>query len=845
MSSPYENREDALLKEHWQGRHILSVKQFDRHDLRRICAWAKRIHLHAAKGQWNSLLRGKVLANLFYEPSTRTSSSFIAAMQRLGGQVIPINEVRYSSVSKGESLPDTVRTLESYADLIVLRHPEVGAAEYASRYASKPIINAGDGVGEHPTQALLDLFTIFMELHRLEGLKVTMLGDLKYGRTVHSLVHLLSLFDVELRYVSPSSLGMPEGVLEDLDHRKVDQASYENVEPLLEDTDVLYVTRVQRERFEDRHLYDEFKDSYAITPQLLESANSRMIIMHPFPRVHEIDMEVDRDPRAVYFRQMHYGLSMRMALLSLVLGRVQNIAPCPVLHAPLASASHAPVRDAIRRSETQEPQEAQKGFFERLEERVEEVDSILCVGLDPHREDLSAPSAEAAHDFCMHVAEQTWEHAAVFKINVAFFEALGAQGLQSLRNLLAWMPPEIPIILDAKRGDIASSASAYAHAAYHYLGAHAITLSPYLGRDGVESFVSDPKRGAFVLCKSSNESAREIQDLLLEERYVGRGRLKLYEHVAMRALSWSKHDNIALVVGATDPDAMQRVRAIAEQAWILAPGIGHQGAQVAQATRAGLRADGKGLLLSVSRGISRHPNPAHAARQICDQIGQSRTRCRRHSPSPQESFSLEKALGDLANDLVDKGCVRFGSFRLHSEIESPIYIDLRPLISHPDLLLRVAKAYLSVLQDLPSFDRLSAIPYAGLPIGTAVSIESGKPLIYPRKERKKYGTQASIEGIYQAGERVVLLDDLATTGKSMGKALEKLRQEDLQIEHAVALIDRQSGASSYLEQLNCRFHAVFQLEQLVMHWFRSERISAEQKKEIQRFIKSKPQPTSQ
>jgi len=277
------------------------------------------------------LLKGKILANLFYEPSTRTSSSFTAAMERLGGSVIPINEVKYSSVSKGESLPDTVRTLECYADVIVLRHPEVGSAAIAAKAARKPVINAGDGVGEHPTQALLDTFTIFEELGEgvpsaslgtgVDGLTVTMLGDLKYGRTVHSLARLLSLYKVKLNYVSPDILRMPKEVMDEVAARGIPQAEYNSLEAVLPETDVLYVTRVQKERFEDQAVYESVKGAYVIDSKVMKAAKERMIVMHPLPRVGEINTDFDADPRAAYFRQMEYGLYVRMALLAMVLGK--------------------------------------------------------------------------------------------------------------------------------------------------------------------------------------------------------------------------------------------------------------------------------------------------------------------------------------------------------------------------------------------------------------------------------------------------------------------------------------------------------------------------------------------
>ncbi len=305
------------------GKDILSVKQFARTDLDYIFAVAHEMREMVERVGSFDLLKGKILANLFYEPSTRTSSSFTSAMERLGGSVIPISEVRYSSVSKGESLPDTIRTLECYADVIVLRHPEVGSAALAAEYARKPIINAGDGIGEHPTQALLDLFTIFEELGQgvVDGLTITMLGDLKYGRTVHSLARLLSLYDVKINYVSPEILKMPEKVIEKLKARAISQTEYTTLDPVLPETDVLYVTRIQKERFEDPALYDAVKDTFVITAQTMQRAKDRMIVMHPLPRVGEISMEVDKDPRAAYFRQMEYGLYVRMALLAMVLGK--------------------------------------------------------------------------------------------------------------------------------------------------------------------------------------------------------------------------------------------------------------------------------------------------------------------------------------------------------------------------------------------------------------------------------------------------------------------------------------------------------------------------------------------
>ena len=303
------------------GQDILSVSQFDREKLDFIFSVGEEMRMLVERFGSADLLQGKILANLFYEPSTRTSSSFMAAMLRLGGQVIPINNVQYSSVTKGESLPDTVRTLESYSDEIVIRHPEVGSAAIAAHYSSKPIINAGDGVGEHPTQALLDLFTISEALGTIGGLKIAMVGDLKFGRTVHSLTKLLVNYPVEFVFVSPEILRMPKDVLDVVNSTGHTYQETEDVHDSISDVDVLYVTRVQKERFTDLAVYEEVKDHYVVDPALMSKAKERMIVMHPLPRINEISYAIDNDPRAAYFDQTRNGMYIRMALLAAVLGK--------------------------------------------------------------------------------------------------------------------------------------------------------------------------------------------------------------------------------------------------------------------------------------------------------------------------------------------------------------------------------------------------------------------------------------------------------------------------------------------------------------------------------------------
>lgn len=304
------------------GQSILSVDQFNPEKLEYIFARAREMREMVKHAGGADLLRGHVLACLFYEPSTRTSSSFIAAMERLGGSVIPITSgVQFSSVSKGETLADTIRTLEQYADAIVLRHPQIGSAKSASDYASVPVINAGDGPGEHPTQALLDLFTIREELGQIDGLQIAMVGDLRYGRTVHSLTKLLTHYDVSLRFVSPEILRLPLKVMNHVIDAGLDARETHDVADVIETADVLYVTRVQKERFSDLAQYEEVKNHHEITPELLEKAKEKMVVMHPLPRVGEIHYGVDNDPRAAYFRQVQNGMYIRMALLAAVLGQ--------------------------------------------------------------------------------------------------------------------------------------------------------------------------------------------------------------------------------------------------------------------------------------------------------------------------------------------------------------------------------------------------------------------------------------------------------------------------------------------------------------------------------------------
>jgi aspartate carbamoyltransferase catalytic subunit len=301
--------------------HVIEAQQFDVPTLLRLIETTQEME-KVVSGGGSSQLRGRIMATLFYEPSTRTRFSFETAMHRLGGAVISTeNAAEFSSVAKGETLEDTVRILNGYADVLVLRHHEVGSAKRAASVSRIPVINAGDGAGQHPTQALLDLYTIHKEIGSIDGLRIAMVGDLAQGRTVRSLAYLLSKFqDVRIYFVAPPLLKMKEDILEHLREKQVWYTEETDLDEVLPEVNVVYQTRIQKERFGDRLAdYEQCRGVYVINSESLRLMKPNAIVMHPLPRLDEIAMEVDSDPRAAYFRQAQNGLYVRMALLSMVL----------------------------------------------------------------------------------------------------------------------------------------------------------------------------------------------------------------------------------------------------------------------------------------------------------------------------------------------------------------------------------------------------------------------------------------------------------------------------------------------------------------------------------------------
>lgn len=468
------------------------------------------------------------------------------------------------------------------------------------------------------------------------------------------------------------------------------------------------------------------------------------------------------------------------------------------------------------------------GFWARLSETIHRNDSLLCVGLDPPIEGL--PDSEVLA-FSRRIIEATVDTACCYKPNIAFYEARGIPGLTALAEAISFASSRgFPVILDAKRGDISSTASAYAKAAFEHLKAGALTINPLLGRDSVEPFTAYSDRGVFLLCHTSNPGARDLQELEVDGT-------PLYERIAALALSWNAKGNVGLVVGATYPEQIARVRSLAPDLWLLLPGAGAQGGELEESVEAGLWPDGSGLIVNVSRAIASAADPGEAARAFRDRINAVRKKRReRARERPVEGDMRGVAdLDTIALGLHSIGAVRFGEFTLKSGQKSPLYIDLRLLVSDPKLMRAVARALAASLSKL-SYDRIAAIPYGGLPIGEAVSLETGKPLIYPRREVKDHGTKKAIEGTYNSGETVVVLDDLVTTGASKLEAIEPLLAAGLLVRDIAVLVDREQGGAAELAQRGYRLHAVLGLSQLLEALVRRGRISPAAASEVRKAL---------
>lgn len=463
-------------------------------------------------------------------------------------------------------------------------------------------------------------------------------------------------------------------------------------------------------------------------------------------------------------------------------------------------------------------------FFDNVRALQRSFDTVLCLGLDP-RPALLTDEDRAAENPLLVWSERliraTADSICCIKPNAAFYLAHGETGWRALKGAIA-LAAEIglPVLLDAKYGDIGTTAEAYAVATFHQLGADAVTLSPYLGRDGVDPFLRSPRSGVFVLCHTSNPSASEFQSLEVGGR-------PLYEVIAEQATRWDPR--VGLVVGATYPHAIAAVREVAPDAWLLLPGIGAQGG----AAEAALGWAGENIIVPVSRGILAAPHPGEAAQTLRLQLNRARERAAATEPRGEP---LPPRLQHLAEDLVRIGALQFGDFTLASGRQSPFYLDLRLLVSAPDVLNHAARAYADQLHKL-DYELLAALPYAALPIGTAIALQTGDPLIYPRREIKAHGRGRAIEGTWRAGDVAVMIDDLITTGGSKVEAAQLLRDAGLQVRDVLVLIDRRPpGPSPELAEAGLRLHAVMALTQIVAHLANKGLISAEQHATIKDYL---------
>jgi uridine monophosphate synthetase len=441
---------------------------------------------------------------------------------------------------------------------------------------------------------------------------------------------------------------------------------------------------------------------------------------------------------------------------------------------------------------------------------------------------LPEQTAAAAHAFCLRLIDATHDLACAFKLNIAFFEALGAEGYAALREVIAYIHqcnPSIPVILDAKRGDITSTAEAYAKAAFDYLQADAITINPYMGYSVLTPFLSYAGKGVFVLCRSTNPDARDVQELATDTFQ------PLWEVIASQVKALNDSERVGLVASALDSADLAYLRRLDSRSWLLIPGVGAQGGDLESCVQGGVRADGLGVLINSSRSLGRADDPRAEALRLREAINAARASQAPTLASPRDILRRRVALA-----LREAGCVRFGKFKLKSGVESPIYLDLRRLVSFPHALHDVSLWLAELIKPL-TFNHIAAIPYAALPIAVTVGQLARRSVIYPRREQKAYGTGAAVEGVFAHGDTALLLDDLATTGESKFEAIARLESAGLRVRDVAVVIDRGQGARQALEAAGYNFHALITLHDLLEELERVGSLAPELRAEVEAWLR--------
>lgn len=452
-----------------------------------------------------------------------------------------------------------------------------------------------------------------------------------------------------------------------------------------------------------------------------------------------------------------------------------------------------------------------EGIFERLGRAARDRDTLLCIGLDPRIDPTDPSPAKSIVETNRRLIDATAEFALAFKPNIAFYERHGGEGIDALIRTIELVPDGVFTILDAKRGDIGSTAESYAAAAYEAFGADIVTVSPYLGRESVAPFLSYTDRGVFALCRTSNPGASEIQDLRIEGTAV-----PLYEKLAEQILAWG--ENVGLVVAGNDVPALRTLRLRFPKAWFLAPGIGAQGGSMREAVAAGGSAEGGtvgGIVPVVARAIANADDPAQAARRFRDEI---RSAARPSEPRDGRDDRRVAAVDSLRDRVItglfELGCFQVGEFTLKSGEQSPFYVDLRRAVASPSFMRTIASAYAQLSEGL-EYDRIAGIPVAALPIATALSLEIDRPLVYPRIPPKPHGSGRAVEGAFEPGERALLVDDLITTGGSKVEAVTVLESEGLRVDHLVVLLERGRRGRRDMEAIGIELHAFLHIEDLL------------------------------